>query len=438
MKVFRSALQWLADSRLARGVVETLLRAKARRRVAELDRQSVARLQNRTLLSLVNKAHTTRFGREHDFRRIRTARDFRRLVPLRTPAELWREYWQPAYPALAGATWPGPIPYLAVAAAAPQSSLPYVPVTPELWAAQQTAAMTALAFVMHARPNARLCWGRCCILESGTTLNPLGEPARMDSVEAVALRRLPSALQPYALSSSGSPDWLPIPGEESHLAGLAERTTYRPVTCITGTADRLAQFFAHARRTARRDRLVDIWPSLTAVLYARGPDSDERERLERELNSPGVVLLEMVIRPEGAVAIEDPRHGRLRLLPDHGVYFEFVPVEQIGKLRPERLTAAEVRVGVPYALAVSSPAGVWACLVGSIVCFERLDPPLLRLLELAAPWQQPAPAATSLAKPPKTLPTLTLQPPHPRTVGSSAGHPGRPFRSALSIHVDRE
>ena len=89
----------------------------------------------------------------------------------------------------------------------------------------------------------------------------------------------------------------------------------------------------------------------------------------------------MYFRPEGAVAIEDPRHRSLRLLPDHGVYFEFVPVDQVGKARPERYSAAQVQLGVPYALAVSSPAGVWACLVGSIVRFEHRDPPLLRLVE---------------------------------------------------------
>src|SRR5947209_9143649 len=111
----RSALEWFADSRLTRRFVEALLRGNARRRVAQLDRQSVAREQNHILTGLVHTAQSTRFGREHDFRRIKNADDFRRLVPLRTPAELWRQYWQPAFPELSGATWPGPLPYLAVA-----------------------------------------------------------------------------------------------------------------------------------------------------------------------------------------------------------------------------------------------------------------------------------------------------------------------------------
>src|SRR6516162_5201234 len=92
----RSAQQWMAGTRGIRRLADAFFRNKARRRVVELDHLSVSRCQKRILLGLVHQAHTTRFGRAHDFRRIRNPADFRRLVPLRTPAALWEEYWQPA------------------------------------------------------------------------------------------------------------------------------------------------------------------------------------------------------------------------------------------------------------------------------------------------------------------------------------------------------
>src|SRR5207245_5616378 len=147
-----------------------------------------------------------------------------------------------------------------------------------------------------------------------------------------------------------------------------------------------------------------------AVLYARAAADPERCRLESEIASPGIQCLEMYFRPEGAIAIEDPRHGRLRLLPDHGVYFEFVPVDQVGKPRTERYSAAEVKLGVPYALALSSPAGVWACLVGSIVRFEQQHPPLLHLVETRTLWE---PALPSEAVPGKLAAAAHAFPSHP-------------------------
>jgi hypothetical protein len=431
----RSALQWLADARLTRCVVDTLFRCRARHRVVQLDHQSVARCQNRTLLGLVNKAHTTRFGRDHDFRRIRTAGDFQRLVPLRTPAELWREYWQSSFPNLAGATWPEPIPYLAVSSAEHNGPFPYIPVSPALWAAQQTAALTALAFVMHARPRARLCSGRLFLLGGGTILTPLGDPAQADTVEAMAIRRLPAALQPYAFTAGQPPTDMLV--DDPFLRGLAERSARLPVTCIAGSADRLARFFAHVKRMTGRDRIVDVWPRLAAVLFGRGPASLNRVHLAGEVGSPSVLCLEMYLRPEGAVALEDPRFEGLRLLPDHGVYFEFVPLEEIGKPRPARYSAAEVKLGVPHALAISSPAGLWACLVGSVVCFERRNPPLLRVLDTGMPWEQPTAErlpATAALRPPHPFPP---QAPHPRSTGSRPLPREMPVPNISSIRAER-
>jgi hypothetical protein len=434
MKEFvRSAFHWLADSRLARRVVDALFRAKARRRLVEFDQLSIARSQNRTLMGLVHRAHTTRFGYDHNFRRIRNIGDFRRLVPLRTPGELWREYWQPAFPDLAGATWPGPIKYLAISSAHPSGPFPYIPVSPELWAAHQTAALTALAFVMKARPRARLCTGPLFLLGSGTALTSMSEPGVADSVEAVAVRSLPSALQSYALAPSRLDQRDSQLVEERLLENLAERSTPVPVTCLAGSADRLTRFFSHARRVSGRKRIADIWPQLSAVLYARGTADPGREQLAEEVGSAKVLLLEMYARPEGVIAIEDPRARALRLIPDHGIYFEFVPMDELGKPWPTRHTAAEVKVGVPYALAVSSPAGIWACLVGSVVRFERRNPPLLRLLEADAIWSRQVVAAPTVTTPH----AIPAQPPHRRIAGSAAGRPGRPFRSALSVRADR-
>jgi hypothetical protein len=435
-ELLRSALQWLADTRLARSVVDTVFRARARRRILELDEQTLARCQNRTLLGLVHRAHATRFGRDHDFLRIRTARDFQRLVPLRTPAELWREYWQPAFPNLAGATWPGPIPYLAISSGQANGPFPYIPVSSELWAAHQTAALTSLAFVMHARPRARLCSGRLFLLGGGTTLTPLEDPKQADSVEAIAIRELPAVLQPYAFTLPQR-DRAGDLSDTRLLHDLAERSTLLPVTCIAGTGDRVSQFMNHVKRLTGRDRLADIWPGLAAVLYTRTDLEPDRDWLQSAVGSPDVLCLEMYFCPEGAIAVEDPHHGRLRLLPDHGVYFEFVPVDQVGKPRPERYGAAEVKVGVPYALALSSAAGVWACLVGSVVCFENQDPPLLRLVETRKLWEPtvpPEPAPIKISAAARTLPRPS---PLARLGSGATPFPGRPLRSVGPLHGDR-
>jgi hypothetical protein len=375
----------------------------ARRRLAELDHEPLARCQTRTLLGLVHQAHATRFGRDHDFRRIRSARDFRRLVPLRTPADWWRQYGQPAFPQLADVTWPGPVRYVIPGESQPDGTIRYLPVSARLLASHRTAALTALALVVHARPLARLFSGRALVVGAGAGLTPLADDLQAGSLEAIACQELPAVLRPYTF----------CPPEDC-LRTLAERSARLPVTSIAGKADRLLDFFTHLIQVARHEQVVEVWPSLATVLYTRRPSDPERRQLAEMLGTapglPPALLLEALWRPEGAVAVEDPRHGLLRLLPDHGVYFEFIPVEELGKPQPARHDATDVQPGIPYALALTSPAGLWACLAATTICFEQREPPLFRLVEPEVPREPPAAPIATLA--PAHPP---VQPPHPRS-----------------------
>ena len=129
---------------------------RSRWHLARFDRVAPARAQLRTLLGLVHQARNTPFGREHDFRRVRSETDFRRLVPLRSASELWRKYGQP------GDTWSDE--HKAAGAA--------------LVASHRQAMQTALALVLRVRPHARLLAGPICWL--GADTSPSSE--REDSV----------------------------------------------------------------------------------------------------------------------------------------------------------------------------------------------------------------------------------------------------------------
>jgi hypothetical protein len=417
------AQEWLAGTRVARSVVGTVLRGRARRHLAYLEQLPAVRAQERTLLDLVRRAQATRFGREHDFRRIRSVADFRRLVPLRRPAELWQTYWQPAFPHLAGATWPGPIRGVAVAEGAgvseragggngaPPTPSAFVPVSPQLLRAHRRATWAALALVLGVRPRAELFRGRILFPPGGAVPSP--------SLEEIALRELPPLFRPYAL------------GPSSHDAAeaLARRSAGSPVTCLVGEADALLRLIDDVRRFTGRGRLLDTWPRLAAVLYAGTRRGNDRARLAEAIGSvPGsapVLLLETWSRPEGALAVEDPRHGLPRLLPDHGVFFEFVPAAEANGPGPARHGVEDVEPGVAYEVALTSPAGLWACRTGLVVRFERRDPPLLQAIEPAAPAAPPREAAPAVRADQPRVP-YPVQPPHPRTGGTPAGLPGMP------------
>jgi hypothetical protein len=374
-------LNALAGARLVRPLLEVVFRARGRALLDRLDRGPADRAQLRTLLGLVHQAQKTRFGRVHDFRRIRTVADFRRLVPLTTAEELWRGYWQPALPNLGGTTWPSLQAPLTVAPG------PFLPLSPALQAAARAAWRTALALVAHARPRARLLSGQVVHL----TDHPAGR------------EHLPHLLRPCA-QTGGTPE---------ALYALAAAAAHADVTGILGPARLVVAFLDQVRKLRGEERLEAIWPRLTAVLYERRAPDCPADELRGALG-PEVLPLEVLLRPEGPIAVVDVRQGEggLRLLCEHGAYFEFVPAGQPGG---PRLGLDEVQPGVAYELALTTPAGLWACRIGLTVCFSRLSPPTLRVLPAGA-------AVRGAASPPLAGRPSEARPPAPRP--QRCGTPG--------------
>ena len=129
--------------------------------------------------------------------------------------------------------------------------------------------------------------------------------------------------------------------------------------------------FDRLKEVTGKKTVAEVWPDLRLVIHGGTKFDPYRDLFRKEIGSDAVKFCEVYPCSEGFVATEDPRYGLLRVVPDHDIFFEFVPVEELGKDRPTRHTLADVEVGVQYAVVITSCAGVWSYLVGDTVAFER-------------------------------------------------------------------
>ena len=67
---------------------------------------------------------------------------------------------------------------------------------------------------------------------------------------------------------------------------------------------------------------------------------------------------------------------------DYGIFYEFVPVEDLGTGRPRSHTVADAELRRPYAVVMRTPGGLWSYVLGDTVRFIARDP--LRLLRSRA------------------------------------------------------
>jgi hypothetical protein len=370
-----SLFQSLAGTALARRTADALLSRYAQRRVAAIDASSPNRLQRDTLVQLVRRARRTRFGQDHDFARIRTIEDYQRRVPLRDYEAFWQEYWQPAFPRLTDVTWPGRIPYFALSSGTTSGSTKHIPVSAAMVASNRRASLTTLALFLHAYPRTPLFHGRIFFLGGSTDLVVLADGVRAGDLSGIAASEVASILRPYTfppLDLALLGDW------DRKLQLLAERSAGLPITLVSGVPSWLLVLFERLRQVTGRRSIADVWPTLRVVVHGGTRFDPYRSLFRRVIGNDSVRFLETYPCSEGFIATEDPRYDLLRLIPDHGIFFEFVPVEDLDVERPARHTLADLVPGVPYAVLLTTCAGLWSYMVGDTVCFERRDPPLLR------------------------------------------------------------
>ncbi len=365
----------LAGAPPVRSLVNRGFHAYARSRTRELASLDPVEVQRRTLLDLVGRARNTRFGFEHDFRTIRSVADFRARVPIRTYEALWEAYLKGSYPRFEGLTWPGRIPYLALTSGTTQGATKYIPVSEAMIASNRKAAKTMVAYHMASRPDSKLFRGKLFMLGGSTDLESPGRGIRQGDLSGIAAQEAGEWLRPYAfppLALALEADW------DRKLALLAERSIAEPITLVGGVPSWLLALFGRVLDLSGKSTLAEVWPGLEVVVHGGVKFDPYRAAFEAILGDPKIRLQETYPCSEGFIAFGDPATGLLRLMFDHGLFYEFVPVAELDEPTPSRRWLGDVEVGVDYAIVVSTCAGLWAHLIGDTIRFGSLDPPLLR------------------------------------------------------------
>ncbi|MCE9532477.1 MAG: GH3 auxin-responsive promoter family protein [Planctomycetes bacterium] len=372
----------LTGNRLVRNAADAMLARFSRGRTRFLDQLDVAAMQLKTLLGLTHTARTTRFGKDHSFATIRSIEDYQVRVPVRDYEAFWKEYWQPSYPNLDGITWPGNVPYFALSSGTTSGSTKYIPISREMLKSNRKAAFTTLAFHRSLYPDASLFNGRVFFLGGNTEMPPGPDGSRPGDLSAIAAVEVSSFLRPYTfppLELSGIAEW------DKKVQILAEQSASLPITVLSGVPAWMLVLFDRLKKVTGKSTISEIWPTLRVLVHGGTKFDPYREIFRKEIGSDQVRFLEVYPCSEGFVATEDPRYDLLRIVPDHGIFFEFIPMEEFsaehGKLKndhPVRHTLANVEIGVQYAVVLSTCAGLWSYLVGDTIAFEKRDPPLIR------------------------------------------------------------
>lgn len=62
------------------------------------------------------------------------------------------------------------------------------------------------------------------------------------------------------------------------------------------------------------------------------------------------------------------------LLTNHGTFYEFIPLEEYGRVNPSVLTLQDVDVDKEYVIVITNHSGLRRYVLGDVIVFTKLDP----------------------------------------------------------------
>lgn len=323
--------------------------------------------QEKLLLSLVKTAEKTLFGREHQFENIHAISDFQNKVQIADYEDL-KPYIEKVKKGQRNILWTETPQYFAKTSGTTSGSK-YIPISKEGMPFQLNAARSALFHYMAQKNNSDFVSGKMIFLQGSPELEEINgiQTGRLSGIVA---HHIPNYLQKNRLPSQRTnliEDW------ETKVDEIVKETEKENMTLISGIPPWLIMYFEKLiERNGKK--ITNLFPNLQLIITGGVNYEPYREKME-ELLGGKVDTLQTFPASEGFFAFQDnfEKEGLL-LLTNHGIFYEFIPLEEYGKPEAKRLTLGEIELNKDYALILTTNSGLWAYSIGDVVRFISKNP----------------------------------------------------------------
>jgi hypothetical protein len=320
---------------------------------------------------LISQAASTEWGRNFDYASIKSPEDFQRRVPL-SDYDFFKPYIDRMQAGEYNILWPGEIKWFAKSSGTTADKSKFIPVSREaIDECHFKGGKDLLSIYCNNYPDTKLFTGKVLGM-SGTHNKGIAKGATYSGdVSAVLLENLPSWI-----SHRRTPDRsIALMAEwESKIEKIARTTMIENVTNITGVPSWTLLLLKRILEIAGKENIAEVWPNLELFIHGGVNFSPYREQFEKIVPQT-MNYLEAYNASEGFFGIQDRSDSsELLLMLDYGIYYEFIPLDELELENPNVLQLHEVKTGEVYALLISTNAGLWRYLIGDTVRFTSTSP----------------------------------------------------------------
>jgi hypothetical protein len=329
-------------------------------------------IQNDCFQWLVTSAQNTEWGETYGYADITKLNQFKERVPI-SNYETLKPFIDKLRSGEKNILWPQDIKWYAVSSGTTASKSKFIPVSEDaLEECHFKGGKDVLTLFCHNNPDTQIFDGKGLTLGGSHTVSEIDNQSVYGDLSAILMQNLPfwaQFIRTPDIETSLMNEW------ESKLDKIARITSQEDVTSISGVPSWTLLLLKKVLEISGKSAISEVWPHLEVIIHGGISFVPFADQYHNIIRSDKTGYLQTYNASEGFFGIQDRNHADdMLLMLDYGIFYEFLPLEDLHKEHPKTLGLDEVELNKNYALIISTNAGLWRYRIGDTIMFTSLDP----------------------------------------------------------------
>lgn len=346
-----------------------------KRRVEQIYRNQVLHveeIQERQWKRVMRCLQGSLYGLHHDVTLIKDIQSYQERIPL-IPYESVRSYVERMKQGERNILLPGLCNRFAISSGTSGGRSKFIPVSAlHLQMCHFKGASDVVWLYLSTRPDSRF------FATKGLTLGGSQKPVSLSStisqgdLSSILIEQMPRLGNLIRVPSKKTlllEDW------QVKIPAIIAETCHQPIGSISGVPSWMLTLIKNLLETKGVDNLSDVWPDLEVFFHGGISFTPYRKEYEHLIPSPRMQYRETYNASEGFFGIQDdPLDSSMMLMLDYGIFYEFIPLDELEKEYPKAIPLTEVAIWKTYAMVISTLGGLYRYIIGDTVQFTQRNP----------------------------------------------------------------
>ena len=329
-------------------------------------------IQRKVLKRLLREAAQTAYGRDHGFGEIRSYEEFSHAVPVNTYEEL-KGFIDRMRHGERDVLWKGGVEWYAKSSGTTNDKSKFIPVSSDgLRDTHYAGGTDAVALYLQNNPESRLFDGRALILGGSHQSNYNLPGSLVGDLSAILIENINPVVNLFRVPKKR----VALLSDFEEKRDLIAREALRKnVTNLSGVPSWMMGVITRVLELSGKQYLDEVWPNLEVFFHGGIAFTPYRELYRSLIRSPRMHYMETYNASEGFFGLQsDLADPAMLLMLDYGVFYEFIPLEDVGKEQPQVVPLWEVETNRNYAIVIPTSCGLWRYQIGDTVRFTQTRP----------------------------------------------------------------